>query len=40
MPIFELKFKRKVLESVFEIQILKQFYNFTYIALGRKQIMY
>ena len=36
MPIFVLKFKRKALERVFEIQILKQFYNFIYIALGRK----
>ena len=36
MLTFVLKFKRKVLEKVFEIQILKQFYNFKYIALGRK----
>ena len=35
MNIFVLKFKRKVL-GVFEIQILKQFYKFKCIALGRK----
>ena len=37
MPIFVLKNKRSVGKSwIFEIQILKQFYNIKYIALGKK----
>ena len=37
MPIFVLNSKKKSVGKnwVFEIQILKQFYNFKYIALGR-----
>ena len=38
MLIFVLKFKGKVLEKVefLRLKILKQFYDFIYIALGRK----